>query len=49
VVTEKPTEAAVEETAAHPQENGNLKGEDDDGLLIPLEVHFATEDCSPRK
>jgi hypothetical protein len=48
-VTEQPTETAVEETAAQPQENGNLEGEDDDGLLIPLEVHSAPEDGSPRE
>jgi hypothetical protein len=46
-VTEQPTETAVEETSAQPQENGNLEGEDDDGLLIPLEVHSASEDGSP--
>jgi hypothetical protein len=48
-VTEQPTGTAVEETAAQPQENGNPKGEDDDELLIPLEVHSAPEDGSPRE
>jgi hypothetical protein len=47
VVTEQPTAAA--EAAAQPQENGNPEGEDDDELLIPLEVHSAPEDGSPRE
>jgi hypothetical protein len=45
-VTEQP--AATAEAAAQPQENGNPEGEDDDELLIPLEVHSAPEDGSPR-
>jgi hypothetical protein len=49
VVTEQPTVIAVDETMARPQENGNLEGEDDDELLIPLEVHSAPEDGSPRE
>jgi hypothetical protein len=49
VVTEQPTTTAVEEAAAQPQENGNPEGEDDDELLIPLEVHSAPEDGSPRE
>jgi hypothetical protein len=48
-VTEQPTTTAVEETAAQPQENGNLEGEDNDELLIPLEMHSAPEDGSPRE
>jgi hypothetical protein len=47
VVTEQPT--ATAEAAAQPQENGNPKGEDDDELLIPLEMHSAPEDGSPRE
>jgi hypothetical protein len=47
VVTEQPT--ATAEAAAQPQENGNREGEDDDELLIPLKVHSAPEDCSPRE
>jgi hypothetical protein len=47
VVTEQP--AATAEGAAQPQENGNPEGEDDDELLIPLEVHSAPEDGSPRE
>jgi hypothetical protein len=46
VVTEQPR--ATAEAAAQPQENGNPEGEDDDELLIPLEVHSALEDGSPR-
>jgi hypothetical protein len=34
---------------AQPQENGNPEGMDDDELLIPLEVHSAPEDGSPRE
>jgi hypothetical protein len=49
VVTGQPTTTAVEEIAAQPQENGNLEGEDDDGMLIPLEVHSAPEDGSPHE
>jgi hypothetical protein len=49
VVTEQPTTTAVEETPVQPQENGNLEGEDDDGLLIPLEVHSAPEDGLPHE
>jgi hypothetical protein len=49
VVTEQPTTTAVEETVAQAQENGNPEGEDDDELLIPLEVHSAPEDGSPRE
>jgi hypothetical protein len=45
VVTEQPT--ATAEAAAQPQEDGNPKGEDDNELLIPLEVHSAPEDGSP--
>jgi hypothetical protein len=47
VVTEQPT--ATAEAAAQRQENGNPEGEDDDELLIPLEVHSAPEDGSPRE
>jgi hypothetical protein len=47
VVTEQPTTTA--EAAAQPQESGNPEGEDDDKLLIPLEVHSAPEDGSPRE
>jgi hypothetical protein len=47
VVTEQPTTTA--EAAAQAQENGNPEGEDDDELLIPLEVHSAPEDDSPRE
>jgi hypothetical protein len=47
VVTEQPTVTA--EAAAQPQKNGNPEGEDDDELLIPLEVHSALEDGSPRE
>jgi hypothetical protein len=47
VVTEQPT--ATTEAAAQPQENGNLEGENDDELLIPLEVHSTPEDGSPRE
>jgi hypothetical protein len=47
VVTEQP--AATAEVAAHPQENENPEGEDDDELLIPLEVHSTPEDGSPRE
>jgi hypothetical protein len=47
VVTEQPTVTA--KAAAQPQENGNPKGEDDDELLIPLEMHSAPEDGSPRE
>jgi hypothetical protein len=47
VVTEQPT--ATAEAAAQPQQNGNPEGEDDDELLIPLEVHSALEDGSPRE
>jgi hypothetical protein len=47
VVTEQPT--ATTKATAQPQENGNPKGEDDDELLIPLEVHSALEDGSPRE
>jgi hypothetical protein len=47
VVTEQPT--ATAEATAQPQENGNPEGEDDDELLIPLEVHSAPEDGSPRE
>jgi hypothetical protein len=49
VVIGQPTTNAVEEIAAQPQENGNLEGEDDDGMLIPLEVHSAPEDGSPHE
>jgi hypothetical protein len=48
-VTEQPTTTAVEETAPQPKENGNPEGEDDDELLIPLEMHSAPEDGSPRE
>jgi hypothetical protein len=48
-VTEQPTTTAAEEAASQPQENGNLEGEDDDELLIPLEVHSVPEDGSPRE
>jgi hypothetical protein len=47
VVTKQPV--ATAEAAAPPQENGNPEGEDDDELLIPLEVHSAPEDGSPRE
>jgi hypothetical protein len=47
--TEQPTTTTVEEGAAQRQENGNPEGEDDDELLIPLEVHSAPEDGSPRE
>jgi hypothetical protein len=47
VVTEAP--ATTVEAAAQPQENGNPEGKDDDELLIPLEVHSAPEDGSPRE
>jgi hypothetical protein len=40
---------ATTEAAAQPQENGNPEGEDDEELLIPLEVHSALEDGSPRE
>jgi hypothetical protein len=46
-VTEQPMVTA--EAAAQPQENGNPEGKDDDELLIPLEVHSAPEDGSPRE
>jgi hypothetical protein len=48
-VTEQPIATVVEETTAEPQENGNLKGKDDDELLIPQEMHSAPEDGSPRE
>jgi hypothetical protein len=41
--------AATAKAAAQPQENGNPESEDDDELLIPLEVHSAPEDGSPRE
>jgi hypothetical protein len=47
VVTEQP--AATTKVAAQPQGNGNPKGEDDDELLIPLEVHSTPEEGSPRE
>jgi hypothetical protein len=47
VVTEQPM--ATTEAAAQPQENGNPEGEDDEELLIPLKVHSALEDGSPRE
>jgi hypothetical protein len=47
VVPEQPT--VTTEAAAQPQDNGNPEGEDDDELLIPLEVHSAREDGSPRE
>jgi hypothetical protein len=47
VVTEPPT--ATAEAAAQPQENGNPKGEDDNELLIPLEMHSTSENGSPRE
>jgi hypothetical protein len=47
VVTEPP--AATAKAAAQPQENRNPEPEDDDELLIPLEVHSAPEDGSPRE
>jgi hypothetical protein len=47
VVTEQPT--ATTEAVAQPQENGNPEGKDDNELLIPLEVHSAPEDGSPRE
>jgi hypothetical protein len=47
VVTEPPTTTA--EATAQPQENGNPKGENDDELLIPLEVHSTPEDGSSRE
>jgi hypothetical protein len=47
VVTEPPT--ATAEAATQPQGNGNLEGEDDDELLIPLEVHLTPEDGSPHE
>jgi hypothetical protein len=47
VVTEQPT--TTSKAAAPPQENGNPEGVDDDELLIPLEVHSAPEDGSPRE
>jgi hypothetical protein len=47
VVTEQP--AAIAEVAAQPQGNGNLEGEDEDELLIPLEVHSTPEEGSPRE
>jgi hypothetical protein len=46
VVTKQPTTTA--EAATQPQENGNPEGENDDELLIPLELHSAPEDGSPR-
>jgi hypothetical protein len=48
-VTEKPTATTTEETAVQHQENWNPEGEDDDEMLIPLEVHSAPEDGSPRE
>jgi hypothetical protein len=48
-VTEQPTATAVEETVTQPRENGNPEDEDDDGPLIPLELHSAPEDGSPRE
>jgi hypothetical protein len=47
VVTEQPT--ATTEAATQPQENGSPKGENDDEMLIPLEVHSTQEDGSPRE
>jgi hypothetical protein len=47
VVTEQP--AATTEAAAPPQGNGNPEGEGDDEMVIPLEVHSAAEDGSPRE
>jgi hypothetical protein len=47
VVTKQPT--ATAEAAAQPQENGNLEGEDDDEVLIPLEMHSTPEDGSPHE
>jgi hypothetical protein len=46
VVTKQPTMTA--EAATQPQENENPEGENDDELLIPLELHSAPEDGSPR-
>jgi hypothetical protein len=37
----------VEEIVAQPNKIGTFEGEDDDGLLIPLEVH--SEDGLPRE
>jgi hypothetical protein len=37
------------EAVAQPQEDGNPEGENDDGLLIPLEEHSTPEDGSPRE
>jgi hypothetical protein len=45
VVTEPP--AATAEVAAQLQGNGNPESEDDNELLIPLEVHSTSEECSP--
>jgi hypothetical protein len=47
IVTEQP--AAIAEVAAQPQGNGNLEGEGEDELLIPLEVHSTPEEGSPRE
>jgi hypothetical protein len=47
VVTEQP--ATTAEVAAKPQGNGNPKGEDEDELLIPLEVHSTPEEGSLRE
>jgi hypothetical protein len=47
VAIEPPTTTA--EAATQPQENGNLEGENDDELLIPLEEHSTSEDGSPRE
>jgi hypothetical protein len=47
-VTEQLIVTAVEENAAQPQDNGNLEGEDDDELLIPLEMHSAPEGLASR-
>jgi hypothetical protein len=47
-VTEQLIVTAVEENAAQPQDNGNLEGEDDNELLIPLETHSAPEGLASR-
>jgi hypothetical protein len=46
---EQPTTVTGEGTAAQPQENGNLGGDDDEEMLIPLEAHSAPEEGSPHE